>query len=524
LYRTFEDNSSTEGSETGVYEYRATLPEDNYNLNKVTQDFYFTSGDSELSFVMYPVYWQTSAANEVGVVYLDGEEKKHVPVYTIKSGDELCGLGTWTFYNTYNVSQGTDQVNKGSSNTTSTIYLKDNDDYKDYPIDLSISPEQYSDNQKKTVKEWVIERLDLPSDTEFGSSFSDEVCLIFQTGSVYVQYTGDVWFPITYNESTKTGGGEADYTKFRSQGIKVTIPANTNFGFYITNGENTMYSTAEWNGDSHVHAATFINKSNERCIAFEDWYNGPLSPAAPTTTQSGGGDLNDVVFYTTLATTTTTNIIVNDPANSYILAAEDLGNIDDFDFNDLVVKVTYTSGKIQEDGVKIDALAAGGTLPLHLCYKDKDGAERIIEGADGKTTADNGFHSCFGDGTLSVGTMINTGGATATGKTYTFYDFPEDFSMAANQKFSADDKGAATNMGGFYIKVKHDGTETDADGYTTTVTAPALGDAPQMICVGDSWKWPLERKNIKDAYTKFSDWCSDSTTDWYSPVDDSLIY
>lgn len=75
--------------------YESVLPElndpgasyDRSNLNRVIKNFKYVSNGS---FTFYPVYWQTSAANEVGIYYTDAQGQYHeVRVYDIKSGDEL---------------------------------------------------------------------------------------------------------------------------------------------------------------------------------------------------------------------------------------------------------------------------------------------------------------------------------------------------------------------------------------------------------------------------------------------------
>lgn len=56
------------------------------NLPKVTHDFKYVSNGQ---FIVYPYYWETSSNNEIGLYYREGEDIKYVPIYTIKSGDEL---------------------------------------------------------------------------------------------------------------------------------------------------------------------------------------------------------------------------------------------------------------------------------------------------------------------------------------------------------------------------------------------------------------------------------------------------
>lgn len=78
--------------------YESVLPEiddpskpyDESNLNRTINNFKYVSNGS---FTFYPVYWQTSAANEVGIYYTDAQGQYHeVKVYDIKSGDELLNV------------------------------------------------------------------------------------------------------------------------------------------------------------------------------------------------------------------------------------------------------------------------------------------------------------------------------------------------------------------------------------------------------------------------------------------------
>lgn len=78
--------------------YESVLPEiddpskpyDESNLNRTINNFKYVSNGS---FTFYPVYWQTSAANEVGIYYTDAQGQYHeVRVYDIKSGDELLNV------------------------------------------------------------------------------------------------------------------------------------------------------------------------------------------------------------------------------------------------------------------------------------------------------------------------------------------------------------------------------------------------------------------------------------------------
>lgn len=70
-------------SDQAVRAFRDSLPEEQDNLGKVTQNFSFiANGD----FTIYPVFWNTAAYNTLGIYYIDEEanEMVYVPFFTNK--------------------------------------------------------------------------------------------------------------------------------------------------------------------------------------------------------------------------------------------------------------------------------------------------------------------------------------------------------------------------------------------------------------------------------------------------------
>lgn len=216
----------------------------------------------------------------------------------------------------------------------------------------------------------------------------------------------------------------------------------------------------------------------------------------------------------------------------WLIAAEDLGGINDFDFNDLVVSVKYNAVK---DGsspeytdVTITPLAAGGTLPIYLMY---DG--RLGDDATEKTyVIGSECHLWLGGGDST--TPINVYGAVT-------HICPEDkevcvrvpgqFSLAShinNSKWE-------NNMGGFWLLVDPE-EQFGEDSHTYKATSlfpesarkvqpPMQGEgftAPQMICVGTAWEWPSERSSIQTTYHNFTNWLNGSLGEgesWYGSAE-----
>ena len=182
-----------------------------------------------------------------------------------------------------------------------------------------------------------------------------------------------------------------------------------------------------------------------------------------------------------------------DTPNSALYAFEDLGAIGDYDFNDVVLRVSHLAGSKE---AKVELLAAGGTLKVAIKYAEQ--------------TLWNEVHEAFG---TSVGTMINTGRGAGTktpeAKTITI---PTDATFES-LKFSI----VVTNS-------------TDESKRSEVVSRATKGEAPQCLCVPGNWKWPKEGISIVDAYSTkdhaFGDWAADSSqaSDWYDYPVDGKIY
>lgn len=395
--------------------FSSILTDGQDNRSKVTANFHVTATEGDITFTLFPIYWDTGHGvkdyqpNQIGIAYKDASGNiVNVPIYTLMTGDELSG----------------------------------------------------SNNQTR-------------------------------------------WTSIGYVQKSTSGG----YAYYKSKGIKVTVPKGLYFGFYIRTYENYAhnagakyvysYSVADWNkapyyttsesdGDSRnttdvaegkkaVYVAQYTGTDGNQYMAFEDWSDD-------LDTAPGDHDLNDFVVMFDPAPT----ILDDDESTEWILAAEDLGNTDDFDFNDMVVKVKHVSGKAYAD---VTALAAGGTLPAYLYIGD--------------TQVGGEFHTWFGADVPST-QMVNTSSVNMEGATERV-TVSTDFSMA--------NYGDVDKMGGFKFIVER------TDGTTSEITAPKNGAAPQMMCLPPTWQWPTERTNITEAYPSFGEWGANYTnTDWINSV------
>lgn len=160
--------------------------------------------------------------------------------------------------------------------------------------------------------------------------------------------------------------------------------------------------------------------------------------------------------------------------NTHRIIAEDLGDIGDFDFNDVVFDVRFyeywdSTGKVENAAVTLRA--AGGTLPLYICYNNS-----LYE-----------VHQLFG---VEQDDMVNTD-PTATNKPVAIITLE-----------------GCTSLNQISVKVQQE------NGELITLSANQ-GQAPGMICVDSSFEWPAERQNIEDKYPKFADYVGDQSVTWY---------
>lgn len=166
----------------------------------------------------------------------------------------------------------------------------------------------------------------------------------------------------------------------------------------------------------------------------------------------------------------------------YYYAFEDLGTTNDFDFNDVIIRVSApVDGKST-----IQLCAAGATLPISV---NLNGAIICQE-----------VHAAFG---VDVKTMVNTGAET----TLPFVTLATDVEIEDGEDASS-----------LLLSITVYGNSSSD---IRTIAVPNVGGVPLMIRInGDdngAWYWSKERINIYDAYPDFGAWGANyaSNPDWY---------
>ena len=186
-----------------------------------------------------------------------------------------------------------------------------------------------------------------------------------------------------------------------------------------------------------------------------------------------------------------------DPVMYYYYAFEDLGAIGDFDFNDVVLRVSAPNNGEST----VDLMAAGGTLKSKVVYGDQTLCDEVHEEFDVKLVGGNSD-------------MVNTG--------YTKRDF-----VSLGTVTIAEGADMANLPFGIVV------TGNNGESVKVTREVDHKGTAPLMIVVngypeGDDagkWFWAKEQVNISVAYPDFGAWGAnvEENQDWYlNYVDDSV--
>jgi len=254
--------------------------------------------------------------------------------------------------------------------------------------------------------------------------------------------------------------------------------------------EKTMGTYEAWNGNNYQGGWNFsldgflnedqvkaaigqVNGKDIQNIQIKGYLNGDKHC-------NGDGNYTDWIVRISPAVTK-----VADPDNVCIIA-EDLSATTgtDFDFNDVVFTVEYTSTTT----AKVTLYAAGGTLPLKVA-----GTE--VHGAFGYGTPDEkGLYK-----------MINTGAkanVNDVAPVVLFENLAVDKSKRGNDIEILVDKGTKNEQG---VHVPN------------WIPLTATGGSPAAkLCVGTDYatgkKWCAERESIKDKYKPFAEWVTNKPT------------
>jgi hypothetical protein len=171
-------------------------------------------------------------------------------------------------------------------------------------------------------------------------------------------------------------------------------------------------------------------------------------------------------------------------------AYEDLGSIGDFDFNDVVLRVSKTETEYQ---YKVEIVAAGGMLPVAVYF---EGAVLWddIHGANGYNDSN----------VINVGAKKNTNYPSAT--------------------ITSTKQEAFNQLSTLIISVSEANSTNLTLEPLTVNPITEMGAAPQCLIIPAGWSWPTENTNLTWVHGveghSFAEWVQDKTkaTDWYKYI------
>ena len=231
--------------------------------------------------------------------------------------------------------------------------------------------------------------------------------------------------------------------------FQVTLPVGLVYGFYIANISGTYYSDASLNSNE-ARAAGIFRGNEKMYMAFEDM---PLL---------GDMDYNDMVFSIEPEVTA----LDTDPSE-WIIAVELDEEDSDFDFNDVVVKVSYAMGTPY---LTLTPMAAGTTKRVEIYMADRLLSE--IHQLFG--TQETGCINTIADGTIYRG-FVNT--------TPIRIEVPNQYSI----------KETLHNLS---IHVDNN-----------VLSVSKTGWSPRFLLISNGlWRWPTEGTSIGTAYEGFAKW------------------
>ena len=179
---------------------------------------------------------------------------------------------------------------------------------------------------------------------------------------------------------------------------------------------------------------------------------------------------------------------------SWTLAFENAGLDNDYDFNDVVLKVTPDT---KNGKAEVKLLATGAQRKTEVYFNG---------------TLLGEVHELFG---VSTDTFVNTTSNTATKKAVTLdsINWPKNTTMEEQRM-------------NFSLKVYNDDGTVDREFSMEDL----LNDmkSPQVLCVAGNWKWPKERINVYVAYPLIGKWGvnfnNPEYSNWYSqPKADAVV-
>lgn len=522
-------------NESEAKSFATILPEGKLNRDKAVDDFSLISTGE---FIIYPTYWNAGIASRLGIYYYDDAGNIHKKV--------ICGNHGYNESIQYKNKNGdwvTENTIYGGCNGNTYTWVENHEAL------TSVGATEY--RSKGII-------VNLPIGTKFGfytpmfdDSPSNFAGTDFKTtlasgegGGANHHLNTNVYVPnnllATKNGCSNLGGSEHLQSKrsfgrwwFLKNGEVVEATWTKNRDLLDAHSESNLNppdvwdknytNSSVWDG-VNFDAPNSPLKYDRHAVMFGLYYdnNGDMVIGAEdcyylSEWNASDYDLNDKMF----KIYGSQPLVLNNKAQSWQLAFEDLGGSFDWDFNDVVLQLDYVSG---QNKARIRPLAAGGILASNVFFNDTND--------DSKKQSLGEIHAWLGDDSTDEKgwhKMLNTERRGAPGvqkevnitNTSTFSVSIENAMTNANGADDSSSKGIT----GVYIE-----TIGNDEGTKNTIAYQGMGKAPVMLVLptsyksGDKyyeWSWPTEKTDIRGAYNtaghSFRAWVADHTQaqDWY---------
>ncbi len=519
-------------NEADAMSFKTTLPESSFNKDKAIDNFSLISTGE---FIIYPTFWNAGIASRLGIYYYDnaGNIQKKV----------ICGNHGYNESIQYLMNDDwvTENTIYGGCNGNSYPWVGG------YEALTTVGATNY--RSKGII-------INLPVGTKFGfytpmfdDSPSNFAGTDFETtlasgegGGANHHLNTNVYVPnnllATKNGCSGLGGSEHLQSKrkfgrwwFLKNGEVVEANWTQNRELLDAHSESNLNPPDAWDKDytqwNKDVNATENNplKYDRHAVMFGLYYDdkGDMVIGAEdsyylTEWNASDYDLNDKIF----KIYGSQPLVLNNKAQSWHLAFEDLGGSFDWDFNDVVLQIDYVNG---QNKARITPIAAGGTLHSEVFFEEPGaGTEKQPLGEIHEWLG----ATAVGEDKLYEPINAYSRGVPGVQKEVTITNY-STFSIA-NAETAANSSSAGNsskNILGIYIE-----TSGNEKGKTNTIAYQGEGQAPMMLVLPTSylsesdkkyyeWAWPTECTDIREAYNtdghKFSDWVADHTKaqDWY---------
>lgn len=485
------------------------LPEgsDNANAANVQTDFSFIS--TGLPITIYPVYWNTNRQLKVGVYYYDATGKYNESIiFDSQNRDD----GDVMYYNDNSMTdylmtfepehREAPVANEEYYDSITPKHLKEiwkwydgrNSDPWGNVTPATNKPSNPNEIYDAFDEWWKQNQYQqVPDKSKYYTHYIHEIGASYYKGYptyLWYIYIGDIvgeivtipdrWVDKNDPEKwiacppSKSAPNISEIPAISSKGITFSLPEGTRFGFFSDARSDVSYFSTTNNATDLYGEEKAVSTS---FLSFDD--------GSYTAT-----DLNDMIFMVDANSVLETN----PTPFPWVIACEDLGGTFDHDFNDIVFGVQHVSGS---EYAYITALAAGGTLPVHLYYQLTDIRGGSSESGDQYTVYSptytkefNEWHQWFG----KTSSQVTNVGSFKVGATVRI-KVGDDFTMSGNPNNPNVAIGSDNRLGGFHIEVEQ------KDGRTTMISAPEITDdpgtnIPQMFVTTSAFEWPKENRPI----------------------------